>query len=67
VAILLTYGTARVLLASDAEVREEEYIASGSYTGPETLVRVQIQLGEEMSVRLPSAAAYAPQVEKEHR
>ena len=25
------------------------------------------RLGEEMSVRLPSAAAYAPQVEKEHR
>ena len=40
-AILLTYGTARVLLAGDAEAREEEYIASGSYTRPETLVRVQ--------------------------
>jgi hypothetical protein len=25
VAILLTYGTARVLLASDAEAREEEH------------------------------------------
>ena len=25
VAILLTYGTARVLLAGDAETREEEY------------------------------------------
>ena len=27
VAILLTYGTARVLLASDAEAREEDYMA----------------------------------------
>jgi competence protein ComEC len=34
VAILLTYGTARVLLAGDAEAREEEYMASGSYTRP---------------------------------
>ena len=28
VAILLTYGTARVLLAGDAEGRKEEYMAS---------------------------------------
>jgi beta-lactamase superfamily II metal-dependent hydrolase len=32
VAILLTYATARVLLAGDAEAREEEYMASGPYT-----------------------------------
>ncbi len=32
VAILLTYGTARVLLAGDAEAREE-YVAGGFYTG----------------------------------
>ena len=32
VAILLTYGTARLLLAGDAEAREEEYMANGSYT-----------------------------------
>jgi beta-lactamase superfamily II metal-dependent hydrolase len=31
VVILLTYGTARMLLAGDAEAREE-YMASGSYT-----------------------------------
>jgi competence protein ComEC len=36
VAILLSYGTARVLLAGDAEGREERYMASGSYTGPLT-------------------------------
>jgi hypothetical protein len=30
VAILLPYGTARVLLAGDAEAREEEYMVSGS-------------------------------------
>jgi competence protein ComEC len=34
VAILLTYGTARVVLAGDAEVVEEEYMMSGSYTRP---------------------------------
>jgi competence protein ComEC len=34
VAILLTYGTARVLLAGDAEAREEQYRSSGLYTGP---------------------------------
>ena len=32
VAILLTYGTARVLLAGDAEAREEEYMANSPYT-----------------------------------
>jgi beta-lactamase superfamily II metal-dependent hydrolase len=31
VAILLSYDTARVLLAGDAEAREE-YVAEGSYT-----------------------------------
>jgi competence protein ComEC len=40
VAILLTYGTARVLLAGDAEAREEEYMASGPYTGPLTVINV---------------------------
>jgi hypothetical protein len=34
VAILLTYGTARVLLPGDAEAREEEYMVSGSYARP---------------------------------
>jgi competence protein ComEC len=33
VAILLTYGTARVLLVT-AEAREEEYMVSGTYTRP---------------------------------
>ncbi len=40
VAILLTYGTTRVLLAGDAEAREEEYMAGGPYTGPLTLINV---------------------------
>jgi hypothetical protein len=35
VAILLTYGSGRILLAGDAEAREE-YIAGGPYTGPLT-------------------------------
>jgi beta-lactamase superfamily II metal-dependent hydrolase len=38
VAILLTYGMARVLLAGDAEGREEEYMASGPYTRPQTVI-----------------------------
>jgi competence protein ComEC len=29
VATLLTYGTARILLAGDAEANEEEYMANG--------------------------------------
>jgi len=33
---LLTYGTARILLAGDAEANEEEYMANGPYTGPLT-------------------------------
>ena len=37
VAILLTYGPARVLLAGDAEAREEEYMAGGPYTGSLTV------------------------------
>ena len=41
VAILLTYGAARVLLAGDAEATEEEYMANGPYTGPLTLINVQ--------------------------
>jgi hypothetical protein len=32
---------AHVLLAGDAEAREEEYMANGHYTGPLTLVKVQ--------------------------
>jgi competence protein ComEC len=34
VAILFSYGTARILLAGDAEAQEEEYMANGPYTGP---------------------------------
>ncbi len=41
VAILLAYGTARVLLAGDAEAKSEEYMAGGPYTGPLTVVKVQ--------------------------
>jgi competence protein ComEC len=40
VAILLSYGTSRVLLAGDAEAREEEYMANGPYTGPLTVINV---------------------------
>jgi hypothetical protein len=34
---IFTYGMARVLLVGDAEGREEEYVASGPYTGPLTV------------------------------
>jgi beta-lactamase superfamily II metal-dependent hydrolase len=40
VAILLTYGTARILLAGDAEANEEEYMANGPYAGPLTILKV---------------------------
>jgi beta-lactamase superfamily II metal-dependent hydrolase len=40
VAILLSYGSARVLLAGDAEAKEEEYLANGPYTGPLTVINV---------------------------
>jgi competence protein ComEC len=40
VAILLSYGTARVLLAGDAEAKEEEYLANGSYTRPQAVINV---------------------------
>jgi competence protein ComEC len=39
VAILLTYGTARVLLAGAAEASEEEYMAGGPYTGSLTVLK----------------------------
>jgi beta-lactamase superfamily II metal-dependent hydrolase len=40
VAILLSYGTARVLLAGDAEAKEEEYLANGSFTRPQAVINV---------------------------
>ncbi len=39
VAILLTYGTARALLAGDAEAREE-YVAGDLYTGSLIVINV---------------------------
>lgn len=40
VAILLTYGSARILLAGDAEANEEEYMAGGPYTGGLSVLKV---------------------------
>jgi competence protein ComEC len=40
VTILLTYCSARVLLAGDAEAKEEEHMANGLYTGPLTVINV---------------------------
>ncbi|MGH3144716.1 MAG: ComEC/Rec2 family competence protein [Rubrobacter sp.] len=39
VVILLTYGTARVLLTGDVEAKAEEYMANGPYTGPLTAIK----------------------------
>jgi beta-lactamase superfamily II metal-dependent hydrolase len=41
VAIFLTYGTACVLLAGDAETREEEYMANNPCSGPLIVVKVR--------------------------
>src|ERR671916_2816511 len=51
VGILLTYGTARILLAGDAEANSEEYMAGGPYTGPLTLISVRkhTQIGPKVS------------------
>ena len=38
--ILLTFGRARVLLAGDAESKGEEYMSTGPYTGPLTVLKV---------------------------
>jgi beta-lactamase superfamily II metal-dependent hydrolase len=40
VGLLLTYATARILLAGDAEEKAEEYMANGPYTGPVTVLKV---------------------------
>ena len=40
VGILLTFGTARVLLAGDAEKKAEEYMSGEGHTGPLTVLKV---------------------------
>ncbi len=40
VGLLLTFGSARVLLAGDAEKKSEEYMSNGPYAGPMTVIRV---------------------------
>ena len=40
VGILLTHGSARVLLAGDAEKKAEEYMSNGPYAGPLTVIRI---------------------------
>ena len=40
VGLLLTFGTARVLLAGDAEKKGEEYMSIGTHTGPLTVLKV---------------------------
>jgi hypothetical protein len=38
--LLRASGTARDLLVGDAEAREEQYMAGGTYTGPLALINV---------------------------
>ena len=40
VSMLLTFGEARVLLTGDAENRGEEYMSTGRYAGPVTVLKV---------------------------
>lgn len=40
VSLLLAYGAARVLLTGDAENRGEEYMSTGRYGGPVTVLKV---------------------------
>lgn len=40
VSLLLTFGEARVLLTGDAENQAEEYMSTGLYTGPVTVLKV---------------------------
>ena len=40
VSLLLTFGEARVLLTGDAENQAEEYMSTGRYTGPLTVLKV---------------------------
>ncbi len=40
VSMLLAFGEARVLLTGDAENRGEEYMSTGRYTGPVTVLKV---------------------------
>lgn len=40
VAVLLTFGSARILLPGDAQTKEEAYMSQGAYTGPLTVLKV---------------------------
>ena len=40
IGLLLTYGSARILLAGDAETKAEEYMSNGPNTGPLTVLKV---------------------------
>ena len=60
VALLLTYGTARVLLAGDAEAREEEYMAFGPYTGPLTVVKVRNHKTTRAFLPRPASRGWHP-------
>ncbi len=60
-AILLSYGTARVLLAGDAEAREE-CMANGPYTGPLLVVRAHKYKIYQLEVSRPADwRGFAPQ------
>lgn len=61
VGILLTFGEARVLLAGDAEEKEEEYMASGPYAGPLTVLKVNHH-GSNTSTTPALLNAFPPEI-----
>lgn len=61
VSLLLTYGTARVILAGDAEDAAEEYMAGGPLTGPVTLMKVNHH-GSNTSTKSAFLSRFRPQV-----
>ncbi|QYJ16246.1 ComE operon protein 3 [Rubrobacter xylanophilus DSM 9941] len=61
VALLLTYGRARVLLGGDAERQAKEYMANGPYTGPLTVLKVNHH-GSETSTGPLFLSRFRPRV-----
>jgi competence protein ComEC len=60
VAILLSYGTARVLLAGDAEAREEEYMTKGAYMRPLLSSGFETTKCPELRFYLRTSSSWAP-------
>jgi hypothetical protein len=53
VAIVLSYGTACILLAGEAEARKEDYVANPCYTRPWMVIKVETT---KLSEKIPRPA-----------